>query len=102
MQLVSPRDILVGAYTTGRSEQRNSRRCSRMGLSGFVNRPELGIEPSEVQVVKLSQLSSVRGVHLVEPVDQLVGDVITERVVELLGQRGRHRHRALLSHPATI
>ena len=48
--------------------------------------PELGIEPSEVQLVELSQLGSVRRVHLVEPVNELVGDVITELVVELLGQ----------------
>src|SRR6185295_2399804 len=70
------------------------------GHAGFqttLERFELGVESPEIQLVELTQLGSVRGVHPIEPVDQLVGDVIAKLLVEPLGQSCRHRHRALSS-----
>src|ERR1043166_2370533 len=37
---------------------------------------ELGIEPGEVELVELPELSAVSHVHLVKPVNELVGDLI--------------------------
>jgi hypothetical protein len=45
---------------------------------------DLGVEPLEVQLVELLQIFPVGGVHRVEPVHELVRDILAESLVELL------------------
>src|SRR6266852_8684301 len=53
---------------------------------------ELGIEASEVQLVQLTQLRSVGRIHHVEPVHELVGNIVPKPLIELAGQLGGDRH----------
>src|SRR2546427_410383 len=62
---------------------------------------ESRFESSEIDVVQVSEIGLVRGIHLVEPVDELVGDLVTERVVELTRQLRGHRHWHVQSNPGT-
>src|SRR6266566_1434122 len=63
---------------------------------------ELCVEAREIQFVELTQLGSIRRVHLIEPIDELVGELVPELLVELPGQLRRHRQRVLLCGPATV
>src|SRR5947207_12638338 len=47
---------------------------------------EFRLEPREVQLISLPQIGSIRLVYLVEPVHELVRDLLAEHVVEPLGQ----------------
>src|SRR5712664_2435156 len=53
---------------------------------------EFGIEPRVVQLVELAELRPVGRIHHVEPVHELVGNVVPKSFVELAGQFGRNRH----------
>ena len=52
----------------------------------------LGLEPGEVEVVEAIQVGAVGLVCAVEPVHHLVGDLVAQGIVELLGKLGRNRH----------
>src|SRR6266699_1839164 len=54
---------------------------------------QLRVKPREVRLVELFQLSAISRVHLVEPVHELIRDVVAQLLVELPGQRCCHRHR---------
>src|SRR5256884_1484663 len=56
---------------------------------------QLGVEPSEVQLVQLPEIGPIRGVDSVEPVHELVRDVLAELLIELLRKYRRDRHRSL-------
>src|SRR5256885_4503491 len=56
---------------------------------------QLGVEPGEIQLVQLPEISPIRGVHSVEPVHELVRDVLAELLIELLRKYRRDRHRSL-------
>src|SRR5437870_4830919 len=56
---------------------------------------QLRLEAGEVELVQLTQLGSIGCIHLIEPIDEFVGEFVTELLVELPGQLGRHRHRIL-------
>jgi len=44
---------------------------------------KLGVEPSEVELVQFPQIGAVGGVHGVELVHEVVGDLVPKRFVEL-------------------
>src|SRR6266566_2918255 len=60
------------------------------------------IEPGEVDLVQLPQLEPVRGVHLVEPVDELVRDLVSKGIVEPARQPRRDRQSTLLCVAGTV
>src|SRR2546426_6801317 len=62
---------------------------------------ELGLEPSPIQIIDLTQLGPVRRIHLIEPLHELVGEVVPKPLVELARQPGSHRNRELLEDPVT-
>ena len=47
---------------------------------------------TEIELVEISELLLVRGIHRVEPVHELVNDRVSELVVELFRQLRRDRH----------
>ena len=53
---------------------------------------ELGIEAHEVELVQLAQIGPIRRIHGVEPLHQLIGEVVTKSLVKAPGQSGGHRH----------
>src|SRR5437879_1292726 len=59
-------------------------------------RVQLRVEPREVELVQVPEVGSVRSVHLVEPLHELVGELVTERFVELARQVRRDRHTSPL------
>src|SRR2546429_1381592 len=59
-------------------------------------RVQLRVEPREVELVQVPEVGSVRSVHLVEPLHELVGELVTERFVELARQLRRDRHTSPL------
>ena len=42
----------------------------------------LGVEPLKVQLVERPEVGPIRGVHLIEPLHQLIGDVIAKSLIE--------------------
>ena len=60
------------------------------------------IETCEVQLVELTQLAPIGRIHLIEPLHELVRQLVAELLVELAGQLRRHRHRALLLESAIV
>src|SRR6185437_2290955 len=54
--------------------------------------PELRVEPREVQVVHLMEIGAIRGVHLVEPIDDGVDDLVAEAFVDGAGKPCCDRH----------
>src|SRR5205085_10308251 len=43
---------------------------------------ELRIEPREVQLVQLPKLAPIGRIHLIEPIHELVGELVAEPLVE--------------------
>src|ERR1051325_7628686 len=61
---------------------------------------EFGVEPREVDLVEVAQVGPIGGIHGVEPVHELVRDVLTHLLIELLGQfRGDHSPFLRVSSP---
>src|SRR5207302_9372485 len=46
-------------------------------------RVELRVEPGKVELVLFPQFGPICGVHVVEPLHELVGDLVAEGIVEL-------------------
>src|SRR5207249_4970940 len=65
-----------------------------LDLSAELSRPllELRVEPGEIELVEISELLLVRGIHRVEPVHELINDRVSEPVVEFSRQLRRDRH----------
>jgi hypothetical protein len=53
------------------------------------------VEPREVQLVQFPQIGAISGIHRVEPLDELVGNLIPELFVAAPRQFRGHRHRIL-------
>src|SRR6266436_3263616 len=53
---------------------------------------ELRVKSSKVQIIQLAKIIAIRGVHAIEPVHELVREVLSERFVELAGQSCGDRH----------
>ena len=51
----------------------------------------------EVDLVERAELGTVSQVHGIKPVDQLIGHVLAQYLVEAPGQPGSHRHAKLHS-----
>src|SRR5207245_8197790 len=58
-------------------------------------RVQWGPRPSKVELVELAQITPVRLVDLIEPLHELVRDLLAERIVEPFRQLGGYRHRFL-------
>ena len=57
---------------------------------------ELRVEPPEVQLIQLSQVTPIRRIHLVEPLHELGCDLVAESVVELAGKLRSDWHDSLV------
>lgn len=54
---------------------------------------QLRIEALEIELVQLSEVGPIGGIHEVEPLHELVSDVVAERLVERTSKLGRYRLR---------
>ena len=54
---------------------------------------DLRVEARKVEFVELLQVAPIRGIHVVEPPHQFVGDLFAEAIVECFRQSRRDRHR---------
>ena len=63
---------------------------------------ELRIEPAEVGFKEFPELGSICFVYLVEPIDQLVGHLVSELGVEFLGKLGCNRHETSVISTGTM
>jgi hypothetical protein len=57
--------------------------------------PHARVNPAPVEVVLLPQLLAIRGIHLVEPLHEVVRNLVAEGIVEPSGQPGGDRHGRL-------
>jgi len=56
----------------------------------------LGVEAGEVELVQLSQISPISRVHGIEPIHELICDILPQLFVERKGELGCNRHRRRL------
>src|SRR2546423_948568 len=61
---------------------------------------ELRVKALEVEFIQLAQLRAVGGIHHVEPVHELVSDIIAKLLIELARQLGVDRHTSSWMMPA--
>src|SRR5438067_11509881 len=61
---------------------------------------ELRVKALEVEFIQLAQLRAVGGIHHVEPVHELVSDIIAKLLIELARQLGGDRHTSSWMMPA--
>src|SRR6266540_7355926 len=64
----------------------------QFGLQSFHPLLELRIETREIELVQVSEISPICRIDHVEPLHELVGEVVPELLVEFARQSGRDRH----------
>src|SRR6266498_1937286 len=64
----------------------------QFGLQSFHALLELRIETREIELVQVSEISPICRIDHVEPLHELVGEVVPELLVEFARQSGRDRH----------
>mgnify|MGYP006957733677 CR=1 FL=1 len=85
-EVINP--ITVRAVPVQKRNIHNTSLEPRLGLSNA------RLHPAPVEVVLLPEFLAIRGIHLVEPLHEIVRDLVAEGIVEALRESGRHRDGA--------